>query len=56
MTEVQEELPGEYRREFFGEGQMFYFYKRNNTKSLWSNESQLMDEGLYIVPNPDTDF
>ena len=56
MNKVMEQLPNEYRLEFFGEGQIFYFYKRNNTRLLWSNESQPMDEGLYIVPNPDTDF
>ena len=56
MDEVMTELPKEYRREFFAEGQMFYYYKRNNTRNLWSNESMTMDEGLYIIPNPDTDF
>ena len=56
FDDLKIELPKEYRREFFAEGQMFYFYKRNKTQRLWSNESMLMDEGLYIIPNPDTDF
>ena len=56
MNEVITELSKEYRREFFAEGQMFYYYKRNNTRNLWSNESMAMDEGLYIIPNPDRDF
>ena len=56
FDDLKIELPKEYSREFFAEGQMFYFYKRNKTQRLWSNESMLMDEGLYIIPNPDTDF
>lgn len=53
--EVKTELANEYRRELFGEGQMFYFYKRNKTPRLWSNTSQEMTEDEYIIPLPDTE-
>lgn len=45
----------EYRREFFGEGQMFYTYKRNgSTNILWNNTA--INEDVYILPLPNTEY
>ncbi len=55
INEAKAEVPKEYRREFFGEGQMFYYYKRTfASKMLWS--SRTMTENEYIVPLPATEF
>lgn len=53
---LKAELEKEYRREFFGEGQLFFYYKRNNTKRIWSNEDADMQENDYILPLPNTEF
>ena len=54
-NEVKEEIINEYRRELFGEGQMFYTYKRiNSAKMLWKAEEVQEDE--YIVPLPQTEY
>ena len=50
-----EELLKEYRREFFAEGQIFYFYKRHNVKKLWSMTETDMLENEYILPLPKTE-
>lgn len=55
LAEVQPEIIDEYRREFIGEGLMFYVYKRTNaTKMLWIRDD--MQEELYILPLPDTEY
>ncbi len=54
INEIPETLLAEYRREFYGEGQMFYTYKRNFTKSiLWGED---MEEKDYIIPLPETEY
>lgn len=54
-SEAMEVIAREYRREFFGEGQMFYFYKRNKASDmLWSSSS--VAETDYIIPLPETEF
>ena len=55
IYEVKEVVLDEYRREFYGEGQMFYTYKRLGSPSmLWrSNE---VSESDYIVPLPETEY
>ncbi len=55
LTELKEAIPGEYRREFFGEGQMFYTYKRlGATSMLWGSDNVI--ESNYIVPLPDSEY
>jgi hypothetical protein len=45
----------EYRKEFYGEGLMFYTYKRLNIKNiLWATEEA--SEKTYVVPLPDTEI
>ena len=48
-------LLNEYRREFFGEGQMFYTYKRTNTADVQWMEAE-MEEDYYILPLPETEY
>lgn len=49
------EILKEYRRNFYGEGQMFYTYKRLATpKMLWSIKDTAPEE--YIIPMPITDI
>lgn len=44
----------EYRKEFFGEGQMFYFYKRLNYPAFsWPSDFVLSSTELYTIPKPD---
>ena len=49
-------LEGEYRREFWGEGQMFYWYKRHKTtKMKWKADREVVETD-YIVPLPKTEI
>lgn len=52
-------IENEYRREFLGEGQMFYFYKRNGYQNLpnGSLPSEYFNINLsdYIIPLPDSE-
>ena len=55
MEEANAEILNEYRREFFGEGQMFFTYKRlGETSILWNKD--VMNEDSYIVPLPATEY
>ena len=55
LESLQEEVVNEYRREFYGEGVMFYVYKRLGVeKPLWCRER--MTEDLYALPLPSTEF
>ena len=55
MEEVMQMIEKEYRREFFGEGQMFAYYKRHNaTSMLWADKA--IKETDFIVPLPDTEY
>ncbi len=49
------EMVNEYRREFFGEGQMFYVYKRRGIMDMmWSPKE--VTEDTYLVPLPATEY
>ncbi len=53
--DVMAMIEREYRREFFGEGQMFFFYKRNNAKSMaWAEKA--VAEANYRIPFPATEY
>ena len=55
LDEIKDFIIGEYRREFFAEGQMFYTYKRlNSTSMLWRSNS--VSENEYILPLPTTEY
>ncbi len=55
LNEVKTWVVNEYRREFYGEGQMFYTYKRLGENSmLWKDEP--INESDYILPLPSTEY
>lgn len=62
-TDVNDQLEKEYLREFFGEGQAFYFFKRKNYAAIRSaagtSSTSLMiamDESKYMVPLPEDEI
>ncbi|WP_169515979.1 RagB/SusD family nutrient uptake outer membrane protein [Gaetbulibacter saemankumensis] len=60
-TNMDAELRKEYQKEFFGEGQLFYYYKRKNinripngsSSSRWSNKT--MGPEQYVLPLPESE-
>lgn len=54
ISNLNDELLTEYRREFVGEGQLFYFYKRLNYPVMYVGDepSVLMDDESYTFPIP----
>ena len=53
MTEEQrlEELNKEYQKEFFAEGQYFYFLKRHNMETFY--RCPVENFSAYVLPVPD---
>ena len=56
LADVKNVLIEEFRIELFAEGQMFYYYKRNNISKMWSKEGIIADESVYELPVPETEF
>ena len=58
-TQLREYIQNEYIREFVGEGQTFFFYKRNELSTIPSGEAANatigMDASRYVVPLPDSE-
>lgn len=55
LQDVRTWIENEYRREFYGEGQMFYTYKRLGEKNIkWLKTPA--DETTYIIPLPETEY
>ncbi len=55
-TVPQELLDAEYKKEFFGEGQLFFYYKRLNRSSIDNGSgfgSTTMGSAQYVLPIPD---
>ncbi|MFC2109906.1 RagB/SusD family nutrient uptake outer membrane protein [Bacteroidota bacterium] len=55
----EEELTKAYKREFYGEGQLFYYYKRKNMSTI-NDGSQVtgtvqMSENTYVIPLPESE-
>ena len=55
IDDIEPELMREYRREFFAEGQLFYFYKRHQETKLWSKDKEMLETD-YCLPLPNTEF
>jgi len=53
------EIRKEYQKEFYGEGQLFYYYKRTKTASIANGSaasgSITMDKTKYVVPIPQSE-
>lgn len=52
---ILDEINLEYRREFFNEGQLFFYYKRNNVESI-TGVATSMNESTYVLPLPDSEI
>ena len=55
LDEAKAEIPNEYQREFIGEGQMFYVYKRLAAKKMRWNSEQIKEDD-YILPLPSSEY
>lgn len=53
-TDVQNEVFKEYRKEFMGEGQLFFYYKRINAANIIGS-SKPANKGIYVMPIPSND-
>ncbi len=54
-SQIQEEIYKEYRKEFLGEGQMFYYYKRQNATYIEGAAINANDK-VYVLPMPDNEI
>ena len=52
-NDLEEEILKEYRKEFWGEGQLWYYYKR---KSITTFSTNMTDVDLFTWPIPDTEI
>jgi hypothetical protein len=55
LSEINDEIAKEYRKEFQGEGQLFYFYKRKMYDQLPGLEVFSDMEAVYVLPIPDNE-
>ncbi|WP_316789131.1 RagB/SusD family nutrient uptake outer membrane protein [Pedobacter frigoris] len=51
----------EYRKEFYGEGQLWHYFKRKNTAAIWNGGTSAtamiqMNKARYIFPLPNTEL
>lgn len=51
---LQEELQKEYQKEFVAEGQLFYFYKRQNLTTIPFTAQNMCE--VYVFPMPDNEL
>lgn len=57
QEELEAELVKEYRKEFIGEGQLFFFYKRKGFTTFEGLSSSILaDDDIYVLPYPDTEI
>lgn len=54
-TAIQEEIRKEYQKEFYAEGQLFYYYKRLNSSTIKFSVIPASDQ-VYILPLPDAEL
>lgn len=54
-TQINAEILLEYRREFIGEGQLFFYYKRKNSSQI-DDVNVTMNDGTYVLPLPDREI
>lgn len=54
-VDLAAEIRAEYQREFLAEGQLFYFYKRLDYRTI-PNTAQEMGPAVYVFPIPDDEI
>lgn len=52
VSDFYDELIKEYRREFLGEGQLFFLYKRLNYAAIVGSDADAIGEKVYTFPLP----
>lgn len=53
---LQAELQKEYRKEFYGEGQLWFYYKRRNVATIPDGVGNPMTAAKYTMPFPQTEL
>lgn len=53
---LDNEIMLEYRKEFYAEGQLFYFYKRKNVLSIPNGVGNPMNASKYVLPLPNDEL
>ncbi|MCK0131697.1 RagB/SusD family nutrient uptake outer membrane protein [Flavobacteriaceae bacterium F08102] len=56
QEELEDELLKEYRKEFVGEGQLFFAYKRLGLTTFPGLGATIADDDIYVLPIPDTEL
>ncbi|MFV0588049.1 RagB/SusD family nutrient uptake outer membrane protein [Bacteroides reticulotermitis] len=51
-TALLKRLEYEYRKEFYGEGQMFFFYKKHQYAKYTLPGTVILPSGVYVIPKP----
>ena len=51
--QLKEEIFKEYQKEFYGEGQLWFYYKRNLTPTIEANKDYFTSTDLYTFDRPD---
>ncbi|PUZ26753.1 SusD family protein [Chitinophaga costaii] len=55
QPDVQNELLKEYQKEYYAEGQLFYYYKRTNSPQIRFS-AVATDDKIYVLPLPDAEL
>lgn len=55
QADLMEEIRREYQREFYAEGQLFYYYKRMNLAKIPYSTVAATD-AIYVMPQPDDEL
>jgi hypothetical protein len=50
------EITKEYQKEFYAEGQLFFYYKRINAATMQLSNSGAMNPARYVLPIPNTEL
>lgn len=61
MAALEAQIMLEYRKEFYGEGQLWHYFKRKNTPAIWNGGTSAttmvqMNKAKYIFPLPNTEL
>lgn len=58
-ADLKTEIQKEYQKEFWGEGQLFFYFKRNNLSAIPSgtdgNAGSVVNNPVYVVPLPSSE-
>ena len=52
LNEMGDAVHEEYRKEFIGEGQPFFYYKRKNKSKIGPDDKTIVPEDVYVMPRP----